>query len=106
MAKPHVSPQDEMMLTAIADGATLKVHRTLDGDKAYRLHPLDGPPSNVSPAAVEGLERRGLLKSNMKFPAATFVLTQKGQQIMAQLRTDRGSPVASRSFTEHDATDS
>jgi hypothetical protein len=57
-------------------GATLKAHRTLDGEKVHRLHLLDGPAVDVDSAAVERLKRRGLIASNMKFPAAVYLLTE------------------------------
>ncbi len=66
------------ILRAMLDGATLKAHRTLDGAKTYILHPLDGPDEIVDRAAVEALKQRGLIASNLKFPAATYVLTEYG----------------------------
>ncbi len=55
-------------------GDVLKVHRTVDGAKEYLLHPLDGAPAlAVRADDVEALVRGGLIASNMKFPAATFV---------------------------------
>jgi hypothetical protein len=63
------------LLAAIRAGDVLKVHRTLDGAKEYRLHPLSGAqPQPVAPADVDALLAAGLIASNMKFPAATFVL--------------------------------
>ncbi len=59
-------------------GATLKAHRTVDGTKTHMLHPLDGPAEPVDRAAVETLKQHGLIASNMKFPAATYVLTERG----------------------------
>jgi DNA-binding transcriptional regulator PaaX len=59
----------------------LKAHRTLDGEKVHRLHPLDGPPEQVDSAAVERLKRRGLIASNMKFPASVYLLTERGLEI-------------------------
>ncbi len=70
--------RDYYILHAILDGATLKVHRTMDGAKTHLLHPLTGPAEPVDPAAVEALRQRGLIASNMKFPAATYVLTERG----------------------------
>ena len=60
------------------DGATLKVHRTLDGEKVHQLHPLDGEPETIRRDLVESLVALGLIQSNLKFPAATYVLTEKG----------------------------
>lgn len=71
-------PAGRHILRAMLNGATLKAHRTLDGEKTYTLHPLDGPDQIVDRAAVEILKQRGLIASNMKFPAATYVLTERG----------------------------
>ena len=38
----------------------------------------------LEPRAVDGLERQGVLVSNMKFPAATFMLTEAGQSLAAR----------------------
>ncbi len=67
-------------------GATLKAHRTLDGTKLYTLHPLDGPAEIVDRAAVETLKRRGLIASNLKFPAATYLLTEEGGLLVAAMQ--------------------
>ena len=62
---------------AVQRGDVLKVHRTLDGDKTHILHPLDRSPARLIAARdVEALVRNGLVASNMKFPAATFVPQQ------------------------------
>ena len=71
------------ILNAVAAGWTLKAHRDLEGGKAYRLQPLDGPTEAVRAEAVLGLVERGLLDSNKKFPAATFWLTDQGRQTLA-----------------------
>ena len=62
---------------AMRDGATLKIHRDLDGQKEHLLHPLQGEPQPVSAALVDSLRNLGLIQSNFKFPAATYVLTDK-----------------------------
>ncbi len=74
----RLSPVHRHILRAMLDGATLKVHRTLDGEKAHILHPLDGPDEIVDRGAVEHLRQHGLIASNMKFPVATYVLTELG----------------------------
>ena len=71
-------PTHRHILRAMLDGAALKAHRTLDGEKTYTLHPLDGTDEIVERAAVETLKRHGLIISNMKFPAATYGLTEEG----------------------------
>ena len=93
-----LSPAATSLLAAMAAGATLKVHRTLDGAKEYRLHPLDGPASTVEPALVTDLLRRGVLQSNMKFPAATFILTENGRAQAAKLVDSAPAPLTSRNY--------
>lgn len=76
MALTH---RQRQLLAALQAGDVLKVHRTLDGAKQHRLHPLDGSPTRtVAAADVEALLSAGLIASNMKFPAATFLLTPEG----------------------------
>lgn len=83
------------LLAAVAVGDVLKVHRTLDGSKQYRLHPLDESPSLDCVASdVEALLRHGLIESNMKFPAATFLLTPQGAQVVRK-------PLANNSHIFH-----
>jgi hypothetical protein len=77
----NLSPAQRRILIAMREGATLKAHRTLDGEKMHRLHPLQGEPEPVDAADVEALRELGLIASNMKFPAATYVLTEKGLEI-------------------------
>ncbi len=72
-----LSQAQEQILQSLIRGATLKSHRYLDGTKIYKLHPLDGPASEVDRTAVEALKAHGLIHSNQKFPAATYLLTDK-----------------------------
>jgi hypothetical protein len=76
-----ISAEQRDILTAIASGWTLKAHRYVDGRKEYRLHPLSGEATTVAPGAVAALVSAGLIDSNKKFPAATFWLTERGQEI-------------------------
>jgi len=78
----RLSPVHRYILRAMLDGAALKAHRTLDGAKVHLLHPLAGPAEPVDPAAVEYLRRHGLIASNMKFPVATYILTEAGAAAM------------------------
>lgn len=73
----HLTPAQRALLRAMLDGAALKVHRDLDGHKMHLLHPLTGEPSPVSAELVESLRVHGLIQSNLKFPAATYVLTDR-----------------------------
>jgi len=93
-----LSAKERSLLCALAAGATLKVHRDLDGHKVHLLHPLDGPAQSVDDDVVSGLVRRGLIDSNMKFPAATYLLTEKGGQVAASLADDDSLPLSSRSY--------
>jgi hypothetical protein len=74
----NLSPAQRRILRAMRDGATLKAHRTLDGEKVHRLHPLAGEQEPVDAALVESLHDLGLIRSNLKFPAATYILTERG----------------------------
>lgn len=69
---------ERALLRALGAGATLKIHRSMDGAKEHRLHPLQGDPATIDPRLVQSLVRRGLLVSNLKFPAATYLLTEEG----------------------------
>jgi hypothetical protein len=85
MAADTLSPAQSRLLLRLFQGDTLKDHRYLDGSKVYKLHPLDGPPETVHRATVEVLRRRGLIESNKKFPAATYLLTPAGRALGASL---------------------
>ena len=77
----RLSTEQRRILAALQGGCYLKIHRTLDGAKVYRLHcPGDGETGGeeLPASAVDALERHGYLQSNMKFPAATLLLTERG----------------------------
>lgn len=76
----ELSPTQKHILCSLLNGATLKSHRYLDGGKEYRLHPLCGDATQIPSKEVQGLEDRGLLLSNHKFPAATLYLSQHGRR--------------------------
>ncbi|MEZ4860420.1 MAG: hypothetical protein R3C14_03905 [Caldilineaceae bacterium] len=82
------------VLAALIQGATLKSHRTLDGNKVHRLHPLAGPPVVVVARTVRRLERTGMIRSNMKFPAATYLLTDQAIDLMADCEPQISSPLS------------
>lgn len=91
----RVSARERALLVALVHGAHLKAHRTLDGDKSYRLHRADGSIlETVAPADVERLRHAGLIVGNMKFPAATYLLTPAGLAL-----AQRHSPDAQRPLT-------
>lgn len=86
----------------LAEGWTLKAHRHLDGRKEYLIHPLAaGSPQAVSVETVRQLQRRRLISSNMKFPAAAYLLTERGQAIAAQLGAgdEEEGPLTSRNWS-------
>lgn len=88
--RSKLTVQQQFVLAALARGATLKAHRSLDGTKVHRLHPLaGGAVQTIDRVTVAGLHRMGLIESNKKFPAATYLLTDKGRQQV--WRTDSGS---------------
>lgn len=78
-------PDAVCVLNAIANGATLKAHRALDGSKIHKLHPLQGDTVMIPRTVVRMLEQQGWVRSNMKFPAATYLLTEKGWQLLLHL---------------------
>ena len=79
-----LSPTQQTLLLALSNGSTLKAHRYLDGRKVYKLHPLTGPAQTVRRPTVECLRRYGLIDSNKKFPAATYLLTAAGKARASQ----------------------
>lgn len=87
-------PAEHQLLERMVKGATLKSHRDLDGRKIYLLHHLEEcPPITISPTLIETLYQQGLIESNQKFPAATYLLTDKGRKkvtavVMSPLTTE------------------
>lgn len=95
----RLTAEQAAMLTALQAGDRLNVHRTVDGAKVYRLHRLDSTGAvAVDGADVDSLLRAGLIESNMKFPAATFLLTDKGAAAAAQLTGVERAPAGPRRF--------
>lgn len=88
---------ERSLITALADGYTLKSHRELSGDKRYTLYPPSDQtgetPQEVPYDRVQSLLDRKLITTNQKFPAATFLLTNKGQRISRRRLRGIGSVV-------------
>lgn len=85
------SATEKVVLLALAAGSTLKSHRYLDGRKEYRLHPLaEEEVKTVASETMERLRERALIDSNKKFPAATYLLTDRGKAAVAQLAEQQG----------------
>ena len=80
-----LSAAQAAILLSMAKGDILKSHRHLDGVKVHQLHRLDGSIAAVHRSTVEALSKRGLTGSNHKFPAATYWLTEQGQDAFAEL---------------------
>ncbi|MFN3981183.1 MAG: hypothetical protein ACK4SA_12450 [Caldilinea sp.] len=95
----RLKDEQRAILVALQAGDRLKVHRTIDGEKRYLLHRLDESNAiSVDAAVVDSLERDGLIESNMKFPAATFLLTDKGVATAARITGSAQTPTGPRNF--------
>ena len=97
-AKDELDPAQAALLTKLQQGAVLKVHRTIDGDKLYRLHQVGAPDQEIDGALVAALTDLDLLQSNMEFPAATFLLTDKGVAVAIQLSGATVEPTGPRNY--------
>lgn len=93
-----LSEPEKAVLRALMQGSALKVHRSLDGEKVYRLHPLAGQPEPVAWRTVNQLKRRRLIDSNKKFPAATYLLTDRGRRVAETLTDSDTRPLTARNF--------
>lgn len=98
VARIRLSDGEIYVIRALTQGSTLKAHRDLDGSKIYRLHPLAGAVEELDRGLVDGLQRRGLIDSNKKFPAATFLLTEQGRQIAEELGGQVVNPLTAKNY--------
>ncbi|MEM7800082.1 MAG: hypothetical protein AAF633_12895 [Chloroflexota bacterium] len=87
MLWPRVTQKERKLLEKIAAGGTLKSHRDINGIKKYVLYNRGHVEEAVSYNLVQALLRKNLLTTNQKVPAATFLLTTKGQKALG-LDTD------------------
>ncbi len=95
----RLSHSQRALLAALQAGDRLKVHRTIDGEKRYLLHRIDeSSAAAVGAGVVDSLERSGLIESNMKFPAATFLLTDKGIAAAVRITGREQAPAGPRNF--------
>ncbi len=95
----RLSTPQRTLLIALQAGDRLKVQRTLDGAKVYRLHARDDAAFvEIAATAVDSLVRAGLIESNMKFPAATFLLTDKGLAVVTAITGSEQTPIGPRNF--------
>jgi hypothetical protein len=91
--------QEKEVLAALVSGYHLKSHRFLDGQKLYTLHDSAGDATRpVLAATIDRLRDGGLIVSNMKFPAATYMLTVEGERVAASLTTSPLRPLLARLF--------
>jgi hypothetical protein len=94
-----LTAEHKRVLRSLASGSTLKVHRTLDGAKIYKLHPLDGADSEiVDNKLAEYLLQHKLIASNMKFPAATYLLTDQGVALIATFSVLATHPLTAKQY--------
>jgi hypothetical protein len=90
-----LTTDQKTLLRAMLQGYTLKSHRHLDGTKVCRLHALECRDDWVVDAGVvEQLRALDLISSNMKFPAATYLLTRKGFDTASALVEAKRAPLA------------
>ncbi len=95
----RLSTPQRTLLIALQAGDRLKVQRTLDGAKVYRLHARDDVAVvEIAATVVDSLLRTGLIESNMKFPAATFLLTDKGLAVATAITGSEQTPIGPRNF--------
>lgn len=95
-AKKYANAQH--LLVAFVRGSTLKSHRDLEGKKNYVLHHLDNTHDLVDDAIVEWLKQQRMIDSNKKFPAETYILTQRGRHAATKLAQSDRLPLSSRNF--------
>lgn len=96
--KIRLSDAEIYVIKALTQGSTLKAHRHLDGSKVYRLHPLAGATEELDRGLVDRLLNRGLIDSNKKFPAATFLLTEQGRQMAEELGGHEVNPLTAKNY--------
>jgi hypothetical protein len=95
----NLSAAEIDVLLALVQGWTLKAHRHLDGQKECILHSLSYQQRTLECVIVEQLSQRGFIDSNKKFPAATFLLTEKGRQQVRNLQGNRvENPLTAKNF--------
>lgn len=87
------------LLAKLANGCTLKSHRDIDGNKVYRLHALDGTVESPSPKTVDQLKHGGYIDSNKKFPAATYLLTDRGRKVICAYMPDETTVLSARNYS-------
>ena len=91
-----VSSEEKYVLSALVQGAYLKAHRYLDGKKVHILHCDECVQAEViADNVIDRLLERKFIRSNLKFPAATYVLTEAGSVKGSSFVQKAFSPVTS-----------
>lgn len=97
MQQPALSSAERSLLRALVSGQHLRAGRALDGGKAFRLHDTRGAPqAEVAADVAERLCTAGLLAGNLKFPCASYLLTDAGARIAARLTDSPLRPLVAR----------
>jgi len=91
---------EESILIAMFQGCSVRSHRDIEGNKQYLLHLNEtDPPRPIDPKIVPHLRELRLIETNHKFPASTYLLTGKGNQLATKLADGNGSnPLTARDF--------
>lgn len=97
-----LNDEQQMILAAVFQGAALRSHRDLEGNKVYLLHFGEGEEKReIGRKATLDLRTKRLIETNHKFPSATFLLTTRGNTIGAKLANGKGSnPTSARDFVQ------
>jgi hypothetical protein len=95
----RLGSEEKAVLAALVSGYQLKSHRYMDGEKIYTLHDTATDATRpVHVATVDRLRDLGLIAGNMKFPAATYMLTSEGERVAASLTSSPLRPILARLF--------
>jgi hypothetical protein len=95
----RANQEEKAVLRALVSGYQLKSHRYLNGQKEYTLHDTATDATRpVQAATVDRLRDAGLIVGNMKFPAATYMLTINGERVAASLTPSPLRPLLARLF--------
>lgn len=98
LTSPRLHPNSERILAALATGSTLKSHRNIDGDKQFILHHIDGTSQPLERTDVDSLKHCLAIDSNKKFPAETYLLTQRGQDMAMRITQQESQTLSARNF--------
>ena len=89
----------EVVLVELSRGARLMDHRNLDGHKWFDITTPNGGHEVLSSRVIHQLQQDGLISSNMKFPAATYWLTELGQAAAHEASTIYNRPAMTNTMS-------